>query len=581
MCNGEGEDFCFYREREGLVGDMGEEEGVDVHVDGAVDYKGGAAIRSKSGSWRSAGFIIGVEVAERIAYYGIQSNLISYLTGPLHQSTATAAENVNIWSGTSTLLPLFGAFIADSFLGRYRTIILASGIYILGLGLLTVSAMLPSLDNSECQVGNKLEMESCSPRMQIILFFISLYLVAIGQGGHKPCVQAFGADQFDERHPKEYRARSSFFNWWYFTMCAGCMLTLWILNYIQDNLTWVLGFGIPCAVMIIALLVFLVGTMTYRFNIQQCDKNSFLRIGRVFAAAIRNRRSILSTTTVPEESGEQFKLLYVGSFLNKALLAPQEESCSLSEVEEAKAVLRLVPIWAATLVYAVVFAQSPTFFTKQGATLERTIFPGFAIPAASLQTLNSLGIVLFSPIYDRLFVPMARAISGKPSGITMLQRIGTGIFISIVTVVCAALAEMKRLKTAEEAGLVDEPNVTVPMSIWWLVPQYFLFGISEVFTMVGLQEFFYDQVPNELRSMGLALYLSIFGVGNFISGFLISVIEQVTGKDGQYSWFANNLNKGHLDYFYWLLTGLSVMGLALFICAAKSYIYNSKGTGRG
>ncbi|KAK7341035.1 hypothetical protein VNO80_23959 [Phaseolus coccineus] len=565
----------------------GEEEERDDVVGGAVDFRGGCAVRSKSGSWRSAGFIIGVEVAERIAYYGIQGNMISYLTGPLHQSTATAAENINIWSGTASLLPLLGAFLADSFLGRYRTIILASLFYILGLGLLTLSAVLPSLSNSECQGDN--EFKSCSPpRLQVILFFISLYLVAIGQGGHKPCVQAFGADQFDEQHPKEHKDRSSFFNWWYFTMCAGCMATLSILNYIQDNLSWVLGFGIPCIVMIVALLVFLLGTMTYRFNIQQQDKRPFRRIGRVFVAAIRNRRTTLSNTAVraerdgilPHQSSEQFE------FLNKALLelkdedSIEEESCSPSEVEEAKAVLRLVPIWASTLIYAVVFAQVPTFFTKQGATLERTILPGIDIPAASLQTLTTAAIVLFSPIYDRLFVPMARAITGKPSGITMLQRIGTGILISVVTIVFAALVETKRLKIARESGVVDEADATVPMSIWWLIPQYLLFGISEVFTMVGLQEFFYDQVPNELRSMGLALYLSIFGVGSFISGFLISVIEKVTGKDGEDSWFANNLNKAHLNYFYWLLAALSLMGLAFFTCFAKSYIYNNKGIRR-
>lgn len=558
---------------------------VGVVVDGAVDYKGQPSIRSKSGSWKSARFIIGVEVAERMAYYGIQANLISYLTGPLHQNTATAAENVNIWSGTASLLPLFGAFLADSLLGRYRTIILASLIYILGLGLLTLSALLPSLTKYECQLDSK--FTSCSPQLQVILFFISLYLVAIGQGGHKPCVQAFGADQFDERHPKEHKARSTFFNWWYFTMCAGCMATLWILNYIQDNLSWVIGFGIPCVAMIIALLVFLLGTTTYRFNIQECDKISpFLRIGRVFLAAIRNRQTTISSMSIEEESrgilphqnSEQF------NFLNKALLAPkgskEEETCSLTEVEEAKAVLRLVPIWATTLVYGIIFAQIFTFFTKQGATMERTIFPGFDIPAASLQTLGTLAIVIFSPIYDRLFVPMARAITGKHSGITMLQRIGTGIFISIVTIVLAALVEMKRLKTAQESGLVDDPGATVPMSIWWLIPQYFLFGVSEVFTMVGLQEFFYDQVPNELRSMGLALYLSIFGVGSFLSGFLISVIETVTGKDGQDSWFANNLNKAHIDYFYWLLAGFSVVGFAMFMCFAKSYVYNHKGASR-
>jgi solute carrier family 15 (peptide/histidine transporter), member 3/4 len=156
-------------------------------------------------------------------------------------------------------------------------------------------------------------LTSCSTQSQVILFFISLYLVAIGQGGHKPCVQAFGADQFDEKYPEEHRARSSFFNWWYFTMVAGAMATLPILTYIQDNYSWILGFGISCVVMIIALIVFLLGTRTYRFNIKDNNKSPFLRIGRVFVAAVRNWRNTLSTTDIEEDGllrrqkSEQFK----------------------------------------------------------------------------------------------------------------------------------------------------------------------------------------------------------------------------------------------------------------------------------
>ncbi|GFP95223.1 protein nrt1/ ptr family 5.12 [Phtheirospermum japonicum] len=97
------------------------------------------------------------------------------------------------------------------------------------------------------------------------------------------------------------------------------------------------------------------------------------------------------------------------------------------------------------------------------------------------------------------------------------------------------------------------------MSVCWLAPQYSIFGISEAFTMVGLQEFFYDQVPNDLRSIGLALYLKS---------------DEWPGKD---SWFSDNLNQAHLDYFYWLLSGLSAVAFVAYVYFAKSYIYNRKG----
>ncbi|KAM7253393.1 hypothetical protein ACFE04_026011 [Oxalis oulophora] len=450
-----------------------------------------------------------------------------------------------------------------------------------GLGLLTLSALLPSPTSIDCQNTDK--SISCSPKLQVTLFFFSLYLVAFAQGGHKPCVQAFGADQFDDQDPEESKAKSSFFNWWYFCLCGGTLISLWILNFIQDNFSWGLGFGIPCAIMVIALLIFLLGTKTYRFSSRGDVENPFVRIGRVFVAAVKNWRTSSKAIaieeeargTLPDKISEQFK------FLNKALLAPNgameyEKVCSISEVEEAKKVLRLVPIWATSLVYAVVFSQSSTFFTKQGFTMDRKISAGFDLPAATLQSFISLAIVIFIPIYDRVIVPSARIVTRKPAGITMLQRIGTGILLSTLSMIIAALIEMKRLKTAEEHGLIDLPNVTVPMSVWWLVPQYFLFGVADVFTMVGLQEFFYDQVPNELRSVGLSLYLSIFGIGNFLSSFLVSAIQNITSRDGGYSWFANNLNRAHLDYFYWLLAGFSAIGFVAYVYFAKSYIYSKE-----
>lgn len=174
--------------------------------------------------------------------------------------------------------------------------------------------MLPLPDTSDCQNTNKIK--SCPQyQFQVILFFFSLYLVALGQGGHKPCVQAFGADQFDGQDPEECKLKSSFFNWWYFGICGGTLLTLLILNYIQDNLNWVLGFGLPCILMVIALFIFLLGTKTYRFSIKGDGKSPFVRIGSVFVAAARNWRTTPSAIaleeeargTLPHQNSEQYK----------------------------------------------------------------------------------------------------------------------------------------------------------------------------------------------------------------------------------------------------------------------------------
>ncbi|KAI3464336.1 hypothetical protein Pfo_020999 [Paulownia fortunei] len=549
-------------------------------VPGSVDFKGRPSVRSKSGCWKSASFIIGAGVAERFAYYGISSNLVSYLTGQLGQPTATAAAILNAWFGTSSLLPILGAFVADSFSGRFRMIVVACVLYISGLCFLSLSASLRSFDSSKCiPAANNTE---CSPnQLQIIFFFFSLYLVALAQGGHTPCVQAFGADQFDEEDENECKAKSSFFNWWYCFAVGGILVPLLAITYIQENVSWELGFGIPAIVMCLALILFLVGSPTYRFRVNADGRNPFVRINRVFIKAARNWRAAPIAISIEEEGvlphkGSQFK------FLDKALLAPDgsvedEKICSIADVEDAKAILRLAPIWCACLGYSVVYAQPSTLFTKQAATIDRHLSSNFQIPAASLQQcFITVSIMVSLPIYDRVFVPIARAITKKPSGISMLQRIGIGLFLSLISIVFAALVERKRLAIAREYGLEDMPKAMIPMSIWWLAPQYLLSGIADVFAMVGLQEFFYDQVPYELKSIGLALYLSILGIGSLLSSFLVSSIQNATRGNGQDGWFADNLNRAHFDYFYWLLAGISASGFAAFIYFTKSYLYRRR-----
>lgn len=105
--------------------------GSDIVQDGSTDLKGRPVSRLLTGGWAAALLIIGVEIAERLAYYGISANLITYLTSVMQETTATAAKNVNVWSGVASMLPLLGAFVADSYLGRYWTIFVSSLVYLL------------------------------------------------------------------------------------------------------------------------------------------------------------------------------------------------------------------------------------------------------------------------------------------------------------------------------------------------------------------------------------------------------------------------------------------------------------------
>ncbi|PKU68526.1 protein NRT1/ PTR FAMILY 5.10 isoform X1 [Dendrobium catenatum] len=544
--------------------------GKPVAMDGVLDYRGRTITKQDSGRWVAASFILVMEMAERVAFNGIMFNLITYMTGPLGESNASAAAAVTVWSGASMMLPILGALVSDSFLSRYRTIIVSAILYVLGLGLLSLSAVLPNRSNCYSEGEETMSYAACPPTtLRVTLFYFSLYLVAFAQGGHRPCSQAFGADQFDETDSEESMWRSSFFNWWIFGLSLPMIVSPIILSYVQENVNWGIGFGIPCVLMSASFTVFLMGSRFYRCYTLK-EKSSYAQISQLLATLVRIQRfsSVKFKAKAQDEHGPESS--------HQPRLEASEENLNTDQIEEAKGLLRLFPIWASCVGYTLVLAQFETFFTKQGGTLYRKIGSNFQIPAAGLQGLNSAVVTFTIVIYDRIAVPLARNVTGIPSGFTMLQRIGTGLLISIFVMVISALVEIKRLETAREFGLVDEPNSVLPMSILWLFPQYILMGIATAISIGGLQEFFYDQMPDALRSLGVALCISIFGVGNLINSFLVYVTDKATMSITGESWFSNNLNRAHLDYFYWLVAGLNVCLFVLFILSARSYVYKKK-----
>ncbi|KAL5228559.1 hypothetical protein ABZP36_016824 [Zizania latifolia] len=564
-------------------------EVADIYTqDGTVDVKGNPAVKKNTGNWRACPYILANECCERLAYYGMSTNLVNYMKTRLGQESAIAANNVTNWSGTCYITPLLGAFLADAYMGRFWTIASFMIIYILGLALLTMASSVKGLVPS-CDVGG-----ACHPTgAQTGAVFVALYLIALGTGGIKPCVSSFGADQFDEHDEGEKRSKSSFFNWFYFSINIGALVASSVLVYVQTHVGWGWGFGIPAVVMAIAVVSFFIGTPLYRH--QRPGGSPLTRIAQVLIASVRKWGVAVPSDkkqlheTLDKESGIEGsrKLEHTEQFacLDRAAVETPEDRaaaaaagrsawrlCTVTQVEELKSVVRLLPIWASGIVFATVYGQMSTMFVLQGNTLDPSMGPNFSIPAASLSIFDTLSVIVWVPIYDRLIVPAVRAVTGRPRGFTQLQRMGIGLVISIFSMLSAGVLDVFRLRAIARHGLYGDKDI-VPISIFWQVPQYFIIGAAEVFTFVGQLEFFYDQAPDAMRSMCSALSLTTVALGNYLSTLLVTIVSHVTTRNGAVGWIPDNLNRGHLDYFFWLLAMLSLINFGVYLVIASWYTY--------
>lgn len=199
------------------------------------------------------------------------------------------------------------------------------------------------------------------------------------------------------------------------------------------------------------------------------------------------------------------------------------------------------------------------------------------IPPATLPIIPFTFMVIIIPIYDRLLVPFSRKFTGLPTGITHLQRIGVGLVLSFVSMGAAALVEVKRKDVARSHAMIDAIPVLqpLPISIFWLSFQFFIFGIADVFTYAGLLDFFYSEAPKALKSLATCFFWLSMSLGYFLSTILVELVNRATkGITRSGGWLAgNNLNRNHLNLFYWLLAIVSVINFLNYLFWANWFKY--------
>lgn len=566
-----------------------ESEEVEYTLDGTVDRHGNRAIRTKTGRWGPGILILVNQGLATLAFFGVGVNLVLFLTRVVGLNNADAANNVSKWTGTVYLFSLVGAFLSDSYWGRYKTCAIFQAIFVLGLALLSLSSYLFLLNPKGC--GDEQTPCTSHSGFHVALFYISLYMVALGNGGYQPNIATFGADQFDEEHPKEGRSKISFFSYFYLAFNLGSLFSNTLLAYYENAGKWAIGFCASATTALMALALFFGGTPHYRHFKSQ--GNPVARFCKVFVAAINKWKAHvpfegeglyeLDAKTYSKNGRRQISHTEGLTILDKAAVmkyTPERIStnnhtkynernlCTVTQVEEVKCILRLLPIWICTIMYSVVFTQMASLFVEQGAAMKATI-GNFYIPPASMSIFDILSVVSFIFIYRRVLNPFVTRL--RKRGLTELQRMGIGLIFAILAMIAAGTVEIFRLKFA----INDCKNCknASSLSIFWQIPQYMLIGASEVFMYVGQLEFFNGQAPEGLKTFGSALCMLSMSFGNYLSSIIVTILMKITTQNNMPGWIPEDLNKGHLERFFFLLAGLTAVDFMVYLFYASSYKY--------
>ena len=231
--------------------------------------------------------------------------------------------------------------------------------------------------------------------------------------------------------------------------------------------------------------------------------------------------------------------------------------CTVTQVEEVKCILRLVPIWLCSIIYSTAYSQMSSAFIEQVETMDNS-FSNFIVPSAGVSIFEIVGVTAFVFIYTFCIAKPLSKTSKEP---TELQRMGIGLCISTGAMITAGLVEQQRLKLANHYRL----------SVLWQIPQYLLMGASEVFMYVTMTEFFNDQLPDGMRSLGSAMSVASMSAGSYASSLLVTLVMAVSCKGDKAGWIPQDLNKGHVDRFFFLIAVLNAVDLVLFVVVAKRY----------
>ncbi|KAB2630598.1 protein NRT1/ PTR FAMILY 2.8-like [Pyrus ussuriensis x Pyrus communis] len=450
------------------------------------------------------------------------ANLVVYLQTKYHLDNVVSANVFNIRSGSCNVAPLFGAFLADTYLGKFYSLLFSSIASLLGMGTLTLTACIHKL--TPCACTAKTAQCQQPSTWQIAILYSGLGLLVVGSGGLRPCNIAFGADQFDTTTEKGRAQLDSFCNWWYLLFTRALLIALTVVAYVQSNVSWI--------------LVAACRKCGSKSNVGQTSGQSYYdpSVGSESETATIAHTNKLKFFDKAAMIVDPSELDSQGKPKNSWKL------CSVQQVEQLKSVVRILPVWITGIVCFIGMQQMNSFGIFQTIQMNKSIGPKFQIPPAQMGLTPMIAPSTWIIIYEIISIPQMQKRSKSETGrLTMEQRFKIGIVMSILCMVVGGLTEMKHRDSALAHGTLESP-ITVAL----LVPQFA--GLIEAFAAIALMELLTTQWPQTMRTFaGAVFFLSLS---------------------------SNDITKNRLDYYYYTIAAFGVLNFVYFHFFARHYLSN-------
>jgi len=410
-------------------------------------------------------YIIGNEACERFSFYGMKSLLMVYMMQGLCLTPETATIINHLFVTINYTTPLLGGWIADKFLGRYKTILFISLFYCLGHALLACSDLIHIEAFSQLLQG--LGLSHLDYKTYVL--YSGLFIIALGSGGIKPCVSTFMGDQFDPHDRANLQKAYSVFYW---SINIGSFFAMLSIPAIRNAYGYAWAFGVPGMLMALATLIFWLGSKKY-------------------------------VKRLPQNAGHQhhshvFKVL--GHALASKLSGKQAwQSCQqrfdAQSVDEAKGILSVLSIFAFIPAFWALFDQTSSTWVAQGTQMQPFSIFGYTIVAEQFQSANPLMVMLLIPLLTILVYPYI----GKFG--TPLKRIGSGFFLAASAFVLVAIIQ-HYLDNGHQVSL-----------LWQLLP-YIVLTLGEVLLSTTGLEFAFTQAPASMKSTVTSMWNLTVALGS-------------------------------------------------------------------